>query len=155
MSGASTKNLAAIAQKNAAAKSAPAAAAMHAIADTPLASRIRLGNKRSGGAAKPQPGETIIDIDRTNPVLGNPYILKDHRDDARRAQVIALFDEKYQRDIARQGPMAVATEELAEQVRKGGRLILMCWCAGAPFNKPCHGDLIIGQIRHLLAFTCE
>jgi hypothetical protein len=91
---ASTKNLAAIAaaaQKNAAAKSsAPAAAAMHAIADTPIASRIRLGNKRSGAAAKPQPGETIIDIDRTNPVLGNPYILKDHRDDARRAESLRM-----------------------------------------------------------------
>ena len=32
----------------------------------------------------------MVDIDRANPMLGNPYILKDHRDDARRAQVIAL-----------------------------------------------------------------
>ncbi len=98
---------------------------------------IRLGNKRAGAAAKPRPGETIINIDRTNPILGNPYVLKDHRDDAKRAQVIALYKTKYDADIARRGPMTIETEQLAERIRKGERLILMCWCAGPPMNKPC------------------
>lgn len=120
-----------------------------------MSSRVRLGNKRAGAAAKPQPGETVIDIDRANPILGNPYVLKDHRDDVRRAQVIDLYRVKYERDIEAYGPMAVATEELAQMVGAGKRLVLMCWCAGAPFNKPCHGDLIISEIRRLLTFKCE
>lgn len=112
---------------------------------------IRLGNKRAGAAAKPRRGETIIDIDRTNPVLGNPYILKDHRDDVRRAQVIALYKAKYESDIARHGPMAIATEQLAEKVRRGEHLILNCWC----HPRPCHGNLIKAEIERLLGFKCD
>lgn len=123
--------------------------------ETPAIGRVRLGNKRSGAAAKPQSGDIVVDIDRSNPILGNPYILKDHRDDARRAEVIALYKVKYDADIARQGPMAIATETLAEKVRKGAHIILMCWCAGVPFNKPCHGDLIKEQIRKLVVFKCD
>jgi hypothetical protein len=120
--------------------------------DFNVASRVRLGNKRAGASAKPQPGETVIDIDRANPILGNPYVLKNHRDDVRRAEVIRLYRGKYERDIEVHGPMAVATQELAEMVGAGKRL--MCWCAGAPMNKTCHG-VIIAQIARLLAFKCE
>jgi hypothetical protein len=55
-----------------------------------IAARVRLGNKRAGAAAKPKPAETVIDIDRANPVLGNPYVLKDHRDDIQRAQSLRM-----------------------------------------------------------------
>jgi hypothetical protein len=116
---------------------------------------VRLGNKRKGAAAKPRPGETVVDIDRANPILGNPFILQDHRDDVRRAEVIALYKKKYEADIARGGPMSAATEKLAERVRAGEHLILMCWCHGAPYGKPCHGDLIKDRIEKLLAFTCD
>ena len=51
--------------------------------------------------------------------------------------------------------MAIATEKLAEKVQNGAHLILMCWCAGAPFNKPCHDDLIKEQIRKLAVFKCD
>jgi len=94
----------------------------------------------------------------SQPVRGgrrNPYILQDHRDDTRRADVIRLYEARYQHDIARRGPLATATEVLAARLRKGERLILMCWCAGPPMNKPRHGDLVIKQIRHLLEFKCE
>ncbi|TRL28969.1 DUF4326 domain-containing protein [Methylosinus sporium] len=116
---------------------------------------VRLGNKRKGAAAKPRPGESVVDIDRCNPILGNPFILQNHRDDARRAEVIALYKKKFDADLARGGPMAAATEKLAERVRAGERLILMCWCHGAPLDKPCHGDLIKAQIERRLAFTCD
>lgn len=128
---------------------------MSTFEETILRNKVRLGNKRAGASAKPQAGETIIHIDRANPVLGNPYILKDHRDDVRRAEVIRLYGIKYQEDLARRGPMTIATEQLAERVKKGERLILMCWCAGLPFNKPCHGNLIIDQIERILQFKCE
>lgn len=127
----------------------------NALREIDVTSHVRLGNKRAGAAAKPEPGEIVIDFDRTNPILGNPYVLKNHRDDVRRAEVIRLYGEKYERDIEANGPMAVATEELAEMVRAGKRLILMCWCGGAPMNKPCHGNLIIAQIARRLAFKCE
>ncbi|TRL28512.1 DUF4326 domain-containing protein [Methylosinus sporium] len=120
-----------------------------------LSGSVRLGNKRKGAAAKPRPGESVVDIDRCNPILGNPFILQNHRDDARRAEVIALYKKKYDADLARSGPMAAATEQLAERVRAGERLILMCWCRGAPLDKPCHGDLITAQIERILAFTCD
>jgi hypothetical protein len=35
------------------------------------AGSIRLGNKRAGAPGKPGPGETPVDIDRRNRVLGN------------------------------------------------------------------------------------
>jgi len=128
---------------------------MNKLTHSEIHGTVRLGNKRAGAAAKPGPGETIVDIDRTNPVLGNPYVLKNHRDDARRAQVIALYKAKYDADIARHGPMAIATGQLAEKVHNGENLILMCWCAGAPLNKPFHGDLIIAQINRLIEIKCK
>lgn len=115
---------------------------------TPM-DRVRLGNKRSGASAKPRDGEIAIAIDRTNPVLGNPYVLKDHRDDRQRADVISRYRAKYEADIARQGPMARATEQLAERLRRGERLILMCWCS----PRPCHGDLILNRIAQLFECT--
>jgi hypothetical protein len=33
---------------------------------------VRLGNKRAGAPGKPDAGETAVDIDRRNPVLGKP-----------------------------------------------------------------------------------
>lgn len=122
---------------------------------SPARGSVRLGNKRKGAAAKPRPGEIAIDIDRCNPVLGNPFILRDHTDDVRRAEVIRRYAAKYEADIARHGPMAIATEELAERVRSGEKLVLMCWCHGAPFNYPCHGDLVKARIGNLLTFRCD
>jgi len=107
---------------------------------------VRLGNKRQNSALKPRPGETVIDIDRTNPILGNPFILKDRRNDALRIEVIARYEDKFKADIARHGPMAQATENLAERVKRGENLILMCWCA----PRPCHGHPLMKRIAELV-----
>jgi hypothetical protein len=48
------------------------------------------------------------------------------------------------------GLMAAATVALAERVRKGERLVLMCWC----WPKPCHGNLIIVEINQLSLRRC-
>jgi Domain of unknown function (DUF4326) len=111
----------------------------------------RLGNKRAGAPGKPSPGETAIDVDRRNPVLGNPFVLHDHRDAAARAEVIERYREKYDADLADSGPMSEATAALAERVRNGERLVLMCWC----WPKPCHGGLIVGEINRRRGITCE
>ena len=115
-------------------------------ADPGTLGSVRLGNKRQNSALKPRPGETAIDIDRTNPVLGNPFILKDHRNDAQRAEVIARYEDKFRADIARNGPMARTTEKLAERVKRGENLILMCWCA----PRPCHGHSVMKRIAELV-----
>jgi len=107
---------------------------------------VRLGNKRAGAPGKPRANETAVDIDRRNRVLGNPFVLHDHSDATARAEVIERYDSKYSADLRCDGPMAAATEALAERVRKGERLVLMCWC----WPKPCHGKLIIDEINRRL-----
>jgi hypothetical protein len=42
--------------------------------------------------------------------------------------------------------MSAATEALAERVRKGERLVCMCWC----WPKRCHGAIIIDEIKRRL-----
>jgi Domain of unknown function (DUF4326) len=111
----------------------------------------RLGNKRSGAPGKPGPGEIAIDVDRRNPVLGNPFVLHEHRDAVARAAVIERYRAKYDADVADGGPMSEATAALAERVRNGERLVLMCWRQ----PKPCHGSLIIAEINRRLGITCE
>jgi hypothetical protein len=42
--------------------------------------------------------------------------------------------------------MAKATQVLAERVKNGERIVCMCWC----WPKPCHGNLIINEIKRRL-----
>jgi hypothetical protein len=107
---------------------------------------IRLGNKRAGAPGKPKPGETAVDIDRKNRILGNPFILHDPNDKTARAEVIERFRAKYYADLACDGPMAAATQALTERVKTGERIVAMCWC----WPKPCHGTLIIDEIKRRL-----
>ena len=88
---------------------------------------VRLGNKRAGAPGKPKPGETAVDIDRRNRLLGNPFVLHDPYDAEARNAVIERFRARYQADLERGGSMAAATEALAERVRKGERIVCMCW----------------------------
>jgi hypothetical protein len=89
---------------------------------------IRLGNKRVGAPGKPGAGEIAVSIDRKNRVLGNPFVLRNLNDAAARNEVIDRFHAKYEADLKCDGPMAAATEALAERLRKDERLICMCWC---------------------------
>jgi hypothetical protein len=107
---------------------------------------IRLGNKRAGATGKPKPGETAVDIDRKNRILGNPFVLRDPNDKAARADVIECFRAKYRADLACDGPMAAATQTLTERVKAGERIVALCWF----WPKPCHGTLIINEIKRRL-----
>jgi hypothetical protein len=95
--------------------------------------------------------DTAVDIDRRSPVLGNPFVLHDHRDAATRAEVIERYRAKFEDDLQAGGPMAAATAALAERIRKGEHLVLMCWC----WPKPCHGNLIIAEINRRLRFRSD
>lgn len=99
---------------------------------------IRLGNKRAASQAKPVEGDISIDIDRSNPVLGNRHILSDHRSRNARIRCIEAFRMDMEEDGRRNGPMTKATKEIARLVLEGKSVILNCWC----YPKPCHGDVI-------------
>jgi hypothetical protein len=66
----------------------------------------------------------------------------------RAANVAAIehFAVKYRADLACDGPMAAATQALAERVKAGERIVCLCWC----WPKPCHGTLIIDEIKRRL-----
>lgn len=102
---------------------------------------IRIVSKRSGGHAA-LPGESVIDVDRAHPVLGNPFVLRDHHDGVERERVINQYGEKLRADLAVKGPMSQALDALAERAVLGERIALRCWCA----PKPCHADLLRNEI---------
>jgi Domain of unknown function (DUF4326) len=116
-----------------------------------MAGTIRIGNKRANSQAKPQPGETIIQGDRKNPMLGNPFILKDHMNPQERAGVIDGYRHLYKKDWEQNGRMRKYTEDLAARVAAGENIILMCWCVGPPHNHPCHLNFVKARIEDTIS----
>jgi hypothetical protein len=102
---------------------------------------VRLVSKRKDGV-KSAPDEAVIDIDRVNPILGNRHILRDHRDNAERARVIAAHGLDLDADLAVNGPMSRELDKLARRYAAGEKLALRCWCA----PRPCHGQRYIAEI---------
>jgi Domain of unknown function (DUF4326) len=85
------------------------------------------------------------------PCSRQSVLLRDLRDATARAEVVELYRAKFEDDLRAGGPMAAATAALAERIRKGERLVLMCWC----WPKPCHGNLIIAEINRRLGFRSD
>jgi DNA helicase-2/ATP-dependent DNA helicase PcrA len=110
-------------------------------ASIPGAGGVRVVSKRRGGVTE-SAGETVIDGDRSHPVLGNRHFLKNHEDADERRQVIAAYDKDFQADLAKRGPMFQAVMALAERVRAGERIALRCWCA--PHD--CHLDIVAAKV---------
>lgn len=108
---------------------------------------LRIGNKRTNCGNKPTTGETFIQGDRTNPVLGNKHVLHNHRNRQERAQVIEAYRLDFEKDWQTNGPMRRETETIAARHAAGENIILMCWCSGTPENYPCHLDLVVARIR--------
>ena len=119
---------------------------LRSFAYAPLNLALDRTYERAGAPGKPGPGEIAVDIDRRNRILGNPFVLHDPTDAAARNEVIERFRAKYEADLKCDGPMSAATEALAERVRKGERLVCMCWC----WPKRCHGAIIIDEIKRRL-----
>jgi hypothetical protein len=102
-----------------------------------------VSKRRERGAIVPTPDETVIDCDRSNPVLGNRHYLRDHNDEAARAKVIAAHKRDFDADLARNGPISKAIDDLAARVLDGERVALRCWCA----PRPCHCDTYVAELR--------
>lgn len=105
---------------------------------------IRLISKRSGGST-PELDELVIDVDRSNPVLGNPYVLTNPDDSIERTRVIKQFQHDFDIDCANNGPMFKECQRIAGLLTSGKRVVLRCWCS----PKPCHGDIILEKVREV------
>lgn len=100
----------------------------------PLPGSIQVVSKRAGGV-KPDANQTVISADRTNPVLGNPFHLRNWRNPAGRHNVIERYrKEVLLPDLAAQGPIYRALEDIKARVKAGEHIALACWCAPLP----CH-----------------
>lgn len=107
---------------------------------------IRITNKRKGKGPKPEPGETVLDGDRSHPLLGNRHILHNPRDPDERARVIEAYRLDLEADWASQGPMCRAIQELADRVLANERIALQCWCAPLP----CHLEHVLAKVRDVV-----
>lgn len=108
---------------------------------------VRVASKRKErGAVQAQAGETVIDVDRLHPILGNKHILVNHNDDQERGRVIAAYVRDLDADIAMDGPMSKEIKALATRALDGERLALQCWCARLHPPRDCHAYYIRRRI---------
>lgn len=107
---------------------------------------IRVINKGKG-RDQLREGEIGIHVDRTNPTLGNPYILRDKKSHEQRDVCCNQFERMAEHDMQHRGPIYRAVMELVERVLAGEQIALMCWC------KPnrCHADWIADRVRAIVA----
>lgn len=113
---------------------------------------VRVTSKRKGGTT-PEPGEIVIHCDRSNPVLGNPHILADHRNNEERARVVEAFRLDLEADFAVKGPKFLACVRIAELVTLGERIALSCWCAMPNRSILCHANHIRDKVLELAGVT--
>lgn len=106
---------------------------------------IRLLNKRNKTVVYPD-DLMVIDIDRSNPVLGNPVYLEDKDDDLERESVITQYRKHFNDEFAKNGELVKQIYQLVELVRSGKKIALQCWC----HPKPCHGNVIVEKINSLI-----
>lgn len=97
----------------------------------------------------PEPGESVVRIDRVNPVLGNPHVLRNQHDPAERERVIAAYVADGEADWVRHGLRRQAIWALAARVAAGERIALACWCK----PRTCHGDWIARKVIASLRST--
>jgi ribA/ribD-fused uncharacterized protein len=107
------------------------------------AGTIRVVSKRKGGDAAAT-GETVVDGDRNNPVLGNPFHLDNWKNESARMQVLTMHQrEILEPDILFGGPIYKEIGRLAGRVSNGERIALACWCK----PMPCHLDAVAEAVQ--------
>lgn len=107
-------------------------------------SYIRVLSKRDKNVELPE-DLLVIDIDRTNPLLGNPFPMKNKDDDEERTRVIQQFEEHFNRQMSIDGLVRKLIMDLVQTYVSGKPIGLRCWC----HPKPCHGDVIKNTIERL------
>jgi len=107
---------------------------------------IHVTNCRHYSEITPEPDDTVIFVDRTNRILGNPFPMQT-KTPVERKRVIALYKQKFDADFAIKGPMYQECLRIAILIEQGKSIALQCWCAPLP----CHGDTIKRGIELILA----
>lgn len=97
---------------------------------------FRIVSFRSPADVAPEPGETVIDMDRSHPCLGNNHYLRNKNDKVERAKVIKLHRQDLVRDLNIKGPMYHALLAIAKRIAGGERICGRCWC----HPQDCHLD---------------
>jgi hypothetical protein len=110
---------------------------------------VRVVSKRKG-MFKKRDNEIVVDIDRTNRVLGNPFILNNRHDTVERSNVIQKYRELIDADINAYGQKLDAILELTNIVLSGKNLALRCWCKEPDREVACHGDVIKEKIEEFI-----
>lgn len=106
---------------------------------------IRVVSKRQGGT-RAEPDETVIDGDRSNPVLGNRHHLQDWKDAQARHEVIERYRlEDFEPDVLSGGPIYQQMQAIAQRVCEGEHIAIACWCKPLP----CHLDPVAEGIEKL------
>lgn len=108
---------------------------------------VRVTNKRYGIGPKADDDEIVVPVDRTNPILGNPHVLRNKNDPVERARVIAAYGRDLLQDIAQDGPKSKAIDGLVDRVIAGEQICLECWCA----PRDCHANLIQKEVERRVA----
>ena len=108
------------------------------ILETEMLGTIRTVSKRDSGT-QPRPDEVVIDVDRSNPILGNPFIMGRDGD---RLGCIRKHNRLIKEDRENDGPISHELEKIAQMVRAGQNVALRCWCA----PKQCHADNYVKKI---------
>ena len=134
------------ATRNPAIVQAPSAVGPTSIDSLPAdAPRLIVGNLRKYAAPVP-PQYTKIRIDREDPVLGNPVVLKNKNDELERISVLEEFNTLLQKDLELNGPVSQRLDQIAQRVQQGEPIALMCWC----HPKLCHGHSYVKEIERRL-----
>lgn len=90
--------------------------------------------------------ETVIAIDRRNPILGNRHYLRNHNDAVEREQVIKAHAQDVEADERQHGPISQELEKIASMVANGDSVALECWCT----PRHCHGHTYCRKISAIL-----
>lgn len=108
---------------------------------------VRVINLRRDMApdTQPEPGETVVAVDRSHPVLGNRHVLRNKFDRGERERVLEAYRRDLEQDFAARGPMFRAIKQLAGRIAQGEKICLACWCRPLP----CHADMIEEKINLL------
>lgn len=101
---------------------------------------IRVFNSRidMDPEGQPEENETVVVVDRTSPIYGNPHVLKNKTDSKEREVVLQRFKQDIEADFERKGPIYQECFDMAKRLNSGENFALQCKCR--PY--PCHGDII-------------
>lgn len=111
---------------------------------------IRVVNVRGEPEYQATPDERVVIGHRDNPILGNKTPKEEHTM-AERERVIAESKKDLDKDLAIQGPIWHALQEIAKDiVENKQKVAIACWCTPARCHTDAYIPVIVDMARKLL-----